>query len=574
MSVKKLPEGWQETEIGDIASIISGGTPKSGVAENFAPPGEGIAWLTPADLSGYKDKYISHGARDLTTVGYSSCSAKLMPKGTILFSSRAPIGYVAIAANEIATNQGFKSFAFTSDIFPDYAYYFLRNIRHVAEEMGTGTTFKEISGSSAKTLPFVLAPLAEQKIIAEKLETLLAQVDTTKARLEKIPQLLKRFRQALMAAAVSGHLTEAWRNKHCNIDINNISVSKYKPNNGLFEQAKSSVRAIPSSWQIIPSAHLIEYITSGSRGWADYYSTEGALFLRMSNVRYNTTKLDLDDLQFVNLPGSVEGKRSHVKVDDLIISLTADVGRVARIDKDLGEAYINQHLALVRPTKNIDSEYFALCIASQNIGVKQIQFFKKGATKAGLGLDDIRSLAIPFPPLSEQQEIVRRVEQLFVYADTIEKQVNNALTRVNNLTQSILAKAFRGELSSQWRAENPELITGENSAAALLKKIKDEREAIKRLPKPKRSAIKKKTGKRMSKQIIKVVEALTQAGEPLSGQQLLAAAGYPGDSNTDDLEKFFLDIRQALIVEKSIVKLERSEDGQDWFSLAEVGSNE
>ncbi|MGC6746315.1 restriction endonuclease subunit S [Escherichia coli] len=75
-----------------------------------------------------------------------------MPKGTILFSSRAPIGYVAIAANEIATNRGFKSFAFPSDIFPDYAYYFLRNIRHIAEEMGTGTTFKEISGSSAKNI--------------------------------------------------------------------------------------------------------------------------------------------------------------------------------------------------------------------------------------------------------------------------------------------------------------------------------------------------------------------------------------------------------------------------------------
>ncbi|HCD2061012.1 TPA: hypothetical protein NBJ75_003111 [Serratia marcescens] len=78
----------------------------------------------------------------------------------------------------------------------------------------------------------------------------------------------------------------------------------------------------------------------------------------------------------------------------------------------------------------------------------------------------------------------------------------------------------------------------------------------------------------MSKQIIKVVEALTQAGEPLSGQQLLAAAGYPSDSSTDDLEKFFLDVRQSLIVEKSIVKLERKNDGQDWFSLAEMGSNE
>lgn len=208
MSAGKLPEGWEQIEIGDIADVISGGTPKSGVAENFAPSGEGVAWLTPADLSGYKEKYISHGARDLTTLGYSSCSAKLMPKGTILFSSRAPIGYVAIAANEIATNQGFKSFAFPSDIFPDYAYYFLRNIRHIAEEMGTGTTFKEISGSSAKTLPFVLVPFAEQKIIAEKLDTLLAQVESTKARLEQIPQILKRFRQAVLNAAVTGTITQ------------------------------------------------------------------------------------------------------------------------------------------------------------------------------------------------------------------------------------------------------------------------------------------------------------------------------------------------------------------------------
>lgn len=477
MSGGKLPEGWSETEIGDIANVISGGTPKSGIAENFALSGEGIAWLTPADLSGYKRKLISRGARDLSTEGYSSCSAKLMPAGAILFSSRAPIGYVAVASNEISTNQGFKSFVFTNDIYPDYAYYYLRNIRHLAEELGTGTTFKEISGSAAKTLPFVMAPLAEQKIIAEKLDTLLAQVDSTKARLEQIPQILKRFRQAVLSTAASGCLTNKWRERCTQKEEIDLVVSKYKPTDNLFKQAKQSLPDIPQSWRVVPSAHLIEYVTSGSRGWANYYSTEGALFLRMSNVRYNTTRLDLQDLQFVNLPSHVEGKRSLVKIDDLIISLTADVGRVARIDKDLGEAYINQHLALLRPNNNINPEYFALSIAAQNIGVKQIQSLKRGATKVGLGLDDIRSLAIPLPSLEEQHEIVRRVEQLFAYADTIEKQVNNALTRVNSLTQSILAKAFRGELTAQWRAENPDLISGENSAAALLEKIKAERAA-------------------------------------------------------------------------------------------------
>ncbi|HFP1252089.1 TPA: restriction endonuclease subunit S, partial [Escherichia coli] len=103
--------------------------------------------------------------------------------------------------------------------------------------------------------------------------------------------------------------------------------------------------------------------------------------------------------------------------------------------------------------------------------------FSHGGTMDILNLGILKELPIPLPSLEEQREIVRRVEQLFAYADTIEKQVNNALARVNNLTQSILAKAFRGELTAQWRAENPELISGENSAAALLEKIKAERAA-------------------------------------------------------------------------------------------------
>ncbi|EAR5315654.1 restriction endonuclease subunit S, partial [Salmonella enterica subsp. enterica serovar Kentucky] len=108
---------------------------------------------------------------------------------------------------------------------------------------------------------------------------------------------------------------------------------------------------------------------------------------------------------------------------------------------------------------------------------KEIEENSKSTAQANLFLGPIKNLGIPLPPVPEQAEIVRRVEQLFAYADTIEKQVNSALTRVNSLTQSILAKAFRGELTAQWRTENPSLISGENSAAALLEKIKAERAA-------------------------------------------------------------------------------------------------
>ena len=452
MSAGKLPEGWEQIEIGDIADVISGGTPKSGVAENFAPSGEGVAWLTPADLSGYKEKYISHGARDLTTLGYSSCSAKLMPKGTILFSSRAPIGYVAIAANEIATNQGFKSFAFPSDIFPDYSYYFLRNIRHIAEEMGTGTTFKEISGSSAKTLPFVLVSFAEQKIIAEKLDTLLARVDSTKARLEQIPQILKRFRQAVLSAAVSGNISGE------NDKFKRIHVDDFWSHDvvGL------------THWREYKFSEIVDIIGGSQPPKSEFKYEMEEGYIRLIQIRDYKS-----DNHKVYIPLN-KAKRFVEKHDVMIGRYGPPIFQILR---GLEGAYNVALMKAVPKSELLDNEYLYWFL--QNY--KLYNFIEAGsdrtAGQSGVNKKHLESYPVLLPPIHEQAEIVRRVEQLFAYADTIEKQVNNALARVNNLTQSILAKAFRGELTAQWRAENPELISGENSAAALLEKIKAERAA-------------------------------------------------------------------------------------------------
>lgn len=492
MSAGKLPEGWSETEIGYIADVISGGTPKSGIAENFALSGEGIAWLTPADLSGYKRKLISRGARDLSTEGYSSCSAKLMPAGAILFSSRAPIGYVAVASNEISTNQGFKSFVFTNDIYPDYAYYYLRNIRHIAEELGTGTTFKEISGSAAKTLPFVMAPLAEQKIIAEKLDTLLAQVDSTKARLEQIPQILKRFRQAVLAAAVRGELTEDW---HTDLNLvsaksilNEIETERNQAkNNKLIKQSFGKYKNItplfhvPSnSWEWVCLEQICatnnNALKAGPFGSALKkadcvevgYKVYGQEQVISGNESLETYRINDD--KYEQLKSCTTGP------GDILISLVGTIGKVLVLSPQAESGIINPRLVKITLHNTISPQYIKTYLDSP-VSHSFFKGFSHGGTMEILNLSILKELPIALPPLEEQHEIVRRVEQLFAYADTIEKQVNNALPRVNNLTQSILAKAFRGELTAQWRAENPDLISGENSAAALLEKIKAERAA-------------------------------------------------------------------------------------------------
>lgn len=151
---KWVPKGWKVGNINDVAQVIGGGTPSTKQNEYYCV--EGIAWLSPKDLSGYEWKFISRGARDITDLGLAKSSAKLMPEGTVLFSSRAPIGYVAIAENEISTNQGFKSLVPKTGMCSEYLYYFLKTNVENIEAIATGSTFKEVSGNAIKSFEILI----------------------------------------------------------------------------------------------------------------------------------------------------------------------------------------------------------------------------------------------------------------------------------------------------------------------------------------------------------------------------------------------------------------------------------
>ncbi len=205
-----MPKRWTSCEIGEVAQVVGGSTPPSKDPTNFEGD-DGVPWITPADLSGYKETYIGRGVRNLSAKGFAACSVAMLPAGTVLFSSRAPVGYVAIAANPVCTNQGFKSFVLPEGLDSRFVYYYLRHIKPIAEERATGTTFKELSGATASRLPLKISPANEQKRIADKLDAVLARVDACRERLDRVPDILKRFRQAVLAAATSGKLTEDWR---------------------------------------------------------------------------------------------------------------------------------------------------------------------------------------------------------------------------------------------------------------------------------------------------------------------------------------------------------------------------
>lgn len=182
----ELPESWALASMGDIAVVVGGSTPKS---KEPAYWGGSIPWLAVSDLTDHVGKYISGGARTITPAGFASCATRLLPRGSVIFSSRAPIGYVAITTEPLCTSQGFRSFVPAPSMSQEYLYWYLKAAKPLAESRASGTTFKEISGRAAKTIPVPIPPRPEQDLIVEALESLLERVDAGLTELNAIAPL-------------------------------------------------------------------------------------------------------------------------------------------------------------------------------------------------------------------------------------------------------------------------------------------------------------------------------------------------------------------------------------------------
>lgn len=205
--VDKANSDWKQGTISDLGTVVGGSTPSKAKPEYYTE--KGIAWITPKDLSINKSKFISHGENDITELGLRNSSATVMPKGTVLFSSRAPIGYIAIAAGEVTTNQGFKSVIPKPEIGTAYIYYFLKHNLPVIESMAAGSTFKEVSGSTMKRVPAIIPDMDT----LESFNDFCNPLFKNQKALEKENLVLTAIRDLLLPKLISGE-----------IDASNLSI--------------------------------------------------------------------------------------------------------------------------------------------------------------------------------------------------------------------------------------------------------------------------------------------------------------------------------------------------------------
>ncbi|MCX8012610.1 MAG: restriction endonuclease subunit S, partial [Desulfobacterota bacterium] len=195
-----IPKGWKVGTVSDLGDIVGGGTPSKKEESYYASLG--IPWITPKDLSDNRNKYISRGSLDISELGYKNSSAKKMPKGTVLFSSRAPIGYVAIAKNEITTNQGFKSIIPYSHVGSEFVYYFLKWSTDLIESRASGSTFKEISGGEMKKIPAIIPKI---KILAH-FNDIVGKMGKQMEKCEEENKIMINIRDSLLPKLMSGEI--------------------------------------------------------------------------------------------------------------------------------------------------------------------------------------------------------------------------------------------------------------------------------------------------------------------------------------------------------------------------------
>jgi len=435
-----LPKGWVKVTLNDIGKWGSGGTPKR---TNPAYYGGDIPWLIIGDIN---DGYVNEAKTYITQEGLENSSAKLVPANTLLIAMYGSIGKLGITEMECATNQAI-AYCHTTDklVNKKFVFYYLLSMRQTLLDQGKGGAQQNISQTVLKAFSFPLPPLNEQKRIAQKLDEVLSTVESIKTRLDNAPSILKRFRQSILAAATSGKLTEEWRIEN-GID-GEWGITKLGNLIDAIESGKN-IRCI----EYPPANDEVGIVKISAVTWGEFNENESktlsdtSLFLENRRIKIGDFLISrANTLELVGAPVIVKNISRNLMLSDKVLRLVMNKNEKDWVKYILDSSYGRKNIEL-RATGN--------------------QFSMRNISQKAL-----KDIPIPMPSESEKKELVSNIKSLFILADSMEAKIEAAQKHVNKLTQSILAKAFRGELVPQDPNDEP--------AQMLFERIRVEQESVK-----------------------------------------------------------------------------------------------
>ena len=402
---------WIDCKISDIGTVVSGATPSTKKAENYE--GGAIAWITPKDLSTFSGRYIKKGERNITELGLKSCSTQLLPKDTVLFSSRAPIGYVAIAANEVCTNQGFKSVIPNENTDPLFLYYLLKYNKDRIESLGSGTTFKEVSGNTMKNIE-VRVP--KDKEVQSRIASIIGSIDDKIEENERINNNLEQQARLLF--------------------------------DSLFTTTGSTIESdfgfIPSSFSLTKVGQIpmiiTDYVANGSfaslkENVTLYQEQNYAYFIRNTDLKADSFGVFVDKHSYDFL------SKSTLYGGEIIISNVGDVGSVFLCPKLDQPMTLGNNIIMLRP-ENDELRFYLYIWFKYAFGQAIIQGIKGGSAQPKFNKTDFKNTNIAIPCEVMLHSFHQTVSPMFdmIIANKSESK------RLSDLRDSLLPRLISGEI--------------------------------------------------------------------------------------------------------------------------------
>lgn len=412
-----IPDDWEVKSLGEVATIVGGGTPYT---LNSAYWNGDIQWFTPAELSDSK-KYVSKSERTITERGLKESSAKLLPKGTVLLTTRASIGITAILENPASTNQGFQSLIAKNNCCSEFLYYVIPLIKDEMLSRASGSTFAEISAKKLSTITFQLPPLAEQQRIAKALSDVDALISTT----EKLIQKKKNIKQGSMQELLTGKKRLPGFTKSSN----------YK---------QTEIGLIPEDWEM---KNINKECTIKARiGWQGLKSTEyldSGDYILVTGTDFDSGFINWNSCSYVTKWRFDQDKNIQIKQGDILITKDGTIGKVAFLNEIPMQGTLNSGVFVIRPKNSdkIDSVFLSLIFKSIWFD-SFLEQITSGSTIVHLYQKDFVKFDFPLPSKEEQTAIANVLSSMDKEIETL----NTKLEKYRNLKTAMMQQLLTGKI--------------------------------------------------------------------------------------------------------------------------------
>lgn len=542
-----IPPSWTWLPLDSIGLIAGGGTPATDDQANFAE--DGVPWITPADLSGYSGARISRGRRSLSRRGLAASGATLLPSGSVLFSSRAPIGYCVIAENELATSQGFKNIILNPAMTPDYVRFYLLGSREYAESRASGTTFKELSAAKFAALRIPIPPPEEQGRIADRLLALADLEHEALSATAAARRASTRLRAVMLRSAFTGELTTAWRHGRELEDSGSLvdrTPAPVQPRGGRAPSDRVADRGtalrvngrdtpLPKGWTWQPLLRLARQESghTPSRAVSSYWNG-GIPWVGVRDAAAHHGEVIRSTAQSISESGLANSSARLLPEETVLMCRTAgSIGHVCRLGASMATS---QDFVAWTCGPALHPPYLMHLLTGERELLRRLG---RGTAHPTIYLPEIRAFCIALAPYEEQVEIARRLDVMLDVLRTGETEVEAASRLAPRFANRLHAKAFTGTLEPATRK------TGLVEAALANGKAELE------MKKPKRATR---------------AASLPEAALPSAGEQLAAkydawpGSGYSFEELRDTLDGSYEEVRAAVFEELRAARLSQRFD--------------